>query len=47
MTALDGWLHDRFGTAWLLHGEALFAIVCTLFALFVLGKVNPVQGRAD
>jgi PAT family beta-lactamase induction signal transducer AmpG len=47
MTALDGWVHDRFSTAWMLRGEALFAIVCTLFALFVLGKINTAQARAD
>ena len=23
MTASDGWVHDRFGTAWMLHSEAL------------------------
>jgi hypothetical protein len=42
-----GWVHDRFGTAWMLDGEALFAIVCTLFALFVLGKINTAQAPAD
>jgi hypothetical protein len=47
MTALDGSVHDRFSTAWMLHGEALFAIVCTLFALFVFGKINTAQVRAD
>lgn len=30
--------HDRFSTAWMLHGEALFAIVCTLFALLFLER---------
>ena len=23
MTAVNGWAHDRFGTAWMLHVEAL------------------------
>ncbi len=32
MTASDGWVHDRFGTAWMLHSEALIAIVCIVLA---------------
>jgi predicted MFS family arabinose efflux permease len=41
MTALDGWVHDRFGAAWMLYTEALVAIVCVVLALFVLRKINP------
>ena len=37
-------LLNQFGFA---DCEALFPIVCTLFAVFVLGKINTVQGRAD
>jgi MFS transporter, PAT family, beta-lactamase induction signal transducer AmpG len=43
MTTFDGWVHDRFGTAWMLHGEALVAIVCVGLALFVLWKINTTQ----
>ena len=41
MTAANGWVHDRFGTAWMLHFEALIAIVCILLALAVLQRINP------
>jgi nitrate/nitrite transporter NarK len=40
MTALDGWVHDRLGTARMLHIEALVAIVCVVLALPVLGKIK-------
>ncbi len=39
MTGVNGWVHDRFGTAWMLIGEALAAIVFTLLALAVLQKI--------
>lgn len=38
MTALDGWVHDRFGSAWMLHTDALTGIVCIVMGLFVLKK---------
>jgi PAT family beta-lactamase induction signal transducer AmpG len=41
MTASDGWVHDRFSTAWMLHSEALIAIVCMVLALAVLRWINP------
>jgi len=41
MTASDGWVHDRFGTAWMLHSEALIAIICIVFGLAVLRWINP------
>ena len=41
MTALNGWVHDRFGTAWMLHGEALLALGCIVLALAVLRKISP------
>lgn len=41
MTASNGWIHDRFGTAWMLHWEALVAIVCIALALVVLRWINP------
>jgi predicted 3-demethylubiquinone-9 3-methyltransferase (glyoxalase superfamily) len=45
MTALDGWVHDRFGSAWMLHTDALTGIVCTVIGLFVLQKIRA-AGRA-
>lgn len=36
MTAIDGWVHDRFGTAWMLHVDALSGVVFTVAAMFVL-----------
>jgi predicted 3-demethylubiquinone-9 3-methyltransferase (glyoxalase superfamily) len=46
MTALDGWVHDRFGTGWMLQTDALSAIVFVVVSLFVLQKINAarVQG---
>jgi MFS family permease len=41
MTASDGWVHDRFGTAWMLHSEALVAIICIVLGLAVLHWINP------
>ena len=46
MTASDGWVHDRFGTAWMLHSEALTAIICIVIALAVLRWINPPR-RSD
>ena len=46
MTASDGWVHDRFGTAWMLHSEALIAIICIVLALAVLRWINPPR-RSD
>jgi len=46
MTASDGWVHDRFGTAWMLHSEALIAIVCIVIAIAVLRWINPPR-RSD
>src|SRR5256714_1876273 len=46
MTASDGWVHDRFGTAWMLHSEALIAIICIVIALAVLRWINPPR-RSD
>jgi predicted 3-demethylubiquinone-9 3-methyltransferase (glyoxalase superfamily) len=40
MTASNGWVHDRFGTAWMLHSEALLAIACVFVALAVLRWIN-------
>ncbi|HVU22836.1 MAG TPA: MFS transporter, partial [Opitutus sp.] len=40
MTAFDGWVHDRYGSAWMLHGDALTGIVTVALALPVLGLIN-------
>lgn len=45
MTASDGWVHDRFGTAWMLHSEALIAVVCMVLALAVLRWINPAKRK--
>ena len=45
MTGLDGWVHDRFGTAWMLHSEALLAIVCVVVALIALRQINIARAR--
>ena len=37
MGMFDGWMHDRFGTDWMLFGElALPAVAIVLFGMFVL-----------
>jgi MFS family permease len=46
MTASDGWVHDGFGTAWMLHSEALIAIICIVLGLAVLRWINPPK-RSD
>jgi hypothetical protein len=46
MTASDGWVYDRFGAAWMLHSEALIAIICMLLALAILRWINPPR-RSD
>ena len=45
MTALDGWVHDRFGTGWMLQTDALSAILFVVVALFVSRK--PSIGAAS
>jgi MFS transporter, PAT family, beta-lactamase induction signal transducer AmpG len=41
MTALNGWVHDRFGTAWMLQCDALSGAICIVIALLVLQKIKP------
>jgi len=43
MTALDGWVHDRLGTGWMLQTDALSAIVFVVIALVVLHKINAAR----
>jgi MFS transporter, PAT family, beta-lactamase induction signal transducer AmpG len=45
MTALDGWVHDRFGTGWMLQTDALSAILFVAVALFVLHKINAARAQ--
>ena len=39
MTALDGWVHDRYGTAWMLHFDGLAGVVCIAFAMLALHRI--------
>lgn len=41
MTAVNGILHDRFSTAWMLHGEALAGAIAIVIALIALQKIRP------
>ncbi len=43
MTAVDGWAHDHFGTAGMLHTEALAGLIWIVLALLVLQQI---KGRA-
>jgi MFS transporter, PAT family, beta-lactamase induction signal transducer AmpG len=43
MTALNGWVHDRFGTAWMLAAEAFCGIICIMIALAVLRRIKLAQ----
>jgi len=43
MTAFDGWVHDRLGTAWMLQAEALAALIFIVIALLVLRVINGGQ----
>jgi MFS transporter, PAT family, beta-lactamase induction signal transducer AmpG len=47
MTVLNGWIHDRFGTASMLATEAVAGVVCVALALFVLQKISRTQDVAD
>jgi MFS family permease len=40
MTALNGYVHDKYGTSWMLMGEALAAIVCVVIGLVVLRAIQ-------
>jgi len=46
MTTLDGWVHDRYGTSWMLHFDSLSGVVCIFFGLFVLQKIRTAQSPA-
>lgn len=39
MTALNGYVHDRYGTSWMLMNEALAAIACVILGLLVLRRI--------
>ena len=45
MTAFNGWVHDRFGTAWMLQAEALAALFCIVIALLVLQMIKSSPAR--
>ena len=40
-----GWVHDRFGTGWMLQTDALSAILFVVVALFVLHKINAARAQ--
>ncbi|MGA2555641.1 MAG: MFS transporter [Verrucomicrobiota bacterium] len=40
MTAFDGWMHDRFGSAGMLNSEALLGLGCILVGLLVLRQIK-------
>ena len=44
MTAFDGWAHDRWGAAGMLHGEALLGLACIVLGLVALWSVNRLGG---
>ena len=39
MTALNGYVHDKYGTSWMLLNEALLAVVCVIAGLLVLRAI--------
>lgn len=41
VTALDGWAHDRFGSAGMLFFEALAGIVCVVLAAIAVARLRP------
>ncbi len=41
MTALNGYVHDKYGPSWMLMGEAVAAIVCVIIGLLVLRAIHP------
>jgi hypothetical protein len=45
LTALDGWVDDRFGTGWMLQTDALSAILFVVVAPFVLHKINAARAQ--
>ena len=47
MTAANGWVHDRFGTASMLWTDALSAVGVIVIALLILRKINATQAQAD
>ena len=47
MTAFDGWVHDRSGTAWMLQAEALAALVFIVIALLILRVINYGRSRTS
>jgi PAT family beta-lactamase induction signal transducer AmpG len=40
MTALNGYVHDKFGSSWMLMTEALAAIACVIVGLLVLRLIQ-------
>jgi MFS family permease len=47
MTAANGWVHDRFGTASMLQTDALSAVGCIVIALLILRKISAAQAQKE
>jgi hypothetical protein len=47
MTAMDGWVHDRFGTGSMLQTDADSAILFVVATLFILQKINADAGSGS
>jgi predicted MFS family arabinose efflux permease len=45
MTALDSWVHDRFGSGWMLATDAWSGVLCIVLALAVLHWIKTAQAR--
>jgi MFS transporter, PAT family, beta-lactamase induction signal transducer AmpG len=39
MTALNGYVHDKYGTSWMLLNEALLAVVCVIAGMLALRAI--------
>jgi len=46
MTALDGWVHDKYGPASMLHFDALSGFVFIVIGLLILQKIRTSQSAA-
>jgi hypothetical protein len=44
MTALNGYVHDKWGAGWMLLTEAIAAIVCVVLGLLVLRMIQNRSG---
>jgi MFS family permease len=47
MTAINGWAHDRFGTAGMLYTESLLGLIAIALALLILQRIETPSSRAE